>query len=149
MYPVGSYINFNIGIINSMSDCLVSILKTKFAKNDNILLFCRGSSGSILSGIISVSLIKEGFNPIICHIKKSGESAHSDNDFDDVRIGKATGIIVDDFICTGETIRHIMVIYTRNLRRKVDVLCVSGFIPEGIAHEVSLNCKYVLSTDRE
>ena len=60
----------------------------------------------------------------ICHVKKYGESSHSSKiDFE----GNFINIIVDDFVCSGHTLRAI---YAKQQEvtgyRKVDSIIVTG-----------------------
>jgi len=96
-------------------------------------VFCRGSSGAILAALF-VSFLPHIETQII-HVKKDGESSHS---------SKVTGfdaynmnVIIDDFICSGETIREIYNNISANKFVAIDVLIVEsgyrnslGFEPE-------------------
>lgn len=124
-YPIGLYINNNMEIIRNMA----SIIKDKY-KDKSIALWCMGSSGAIISGIVS-SLIDN--DVAINHIKKPGESSHNNSS---MVIDKKVNIIIDDFIATGATIKNIadkMTIY----RVKIDTICISGYVNDKMIKNIS------------
>src|SRR5688572_6087483 len=78
----------------------------KLYRTDPIYIWCRGSSGAIIASIIGDQL---GTVQKIYHVKKEGETSHSSyhSTSPDVFASPNRHIIVDDFMATGETIRHI------------------------------------------
>ena len=115
-YPVGIYILHNTPIIKNMAN----YIKRKFPEG-TISLWCRGSSGAIIAGIISSNLKR---NVFIRYISKNNEKRHDKNNHN---YETDINIIVDDFICTGETID---IIINKSGRKKFDLLIVSGDISE-------------------
>ena len=113
-YPVGTYISYNTPIIKSMA----SYIKRKFPEG-TISLWCRGSSGAIIAGVISSSLKRKIF---IRYISKNNEKRHDKSNYN---YETDINIIVDDFICTGKTIDEII---NKSGRKKFDLLIVSGDI---------------------
>ena len=113
-YPVGTHISYNISIIKSMAN----YIKRKFPEG-TISLWCRGSSGAIIAGIISSNLKRKVF---IRYISKNNEKRHDKNNHN---YETDINIIVDDFICTGKTIDEII---NKSGREKFDLLIVSGDI---------------------
>ena len=112
-YPLGSYINSSLPTIFLMADTI-----KKYYGGKKISLWCRGSSGAIISGIIASRVD----NCIICHIKKQREYSHASTSFD---AESEVNIIVDDFIETGETIREIHKQAIKTVR-KIDCIIVSA-----------------------
>lgn len=97
-YPTGENIQRNMPIILQMIDKIKKINRKRKILN----LWCMGSSGAIIAGIISSQIS----NTVICHIKKNGEDSHTTTVpqyyYDD-----GINLIVDDFISTGSTINTI------------------------------------------
>lgn len=135
-YPVGIHIRNNREHISAMIESIESI---KEFEGKFINLICRGSSGAIIAGIISVMLKNE--NRII-HIKKEGEISHNCNI---PTLGNdKINIIVDDLICTGKTVNKIYQALTEelsNINLVIDCLCISGTYTD---KHVNFNCKYII-----
>lgn len=139
-YPVGAHIKRNMDTINDMADCIYLVMAEHYELKDitNIVLFCRGSSGAIIAGIVSTKLAELCPDQYITiwHIKKEGEGSHANKFIDNAYFYKSITIIVDDFIATGNTIKSILEnIHTREPNRIIDILCVSGYIPSSIAEK--------------
>lgn len=116
-YPVGRFIQQNMSIILDMITKL-KIVNTK----DDLILWCRGSSGAIIAGVISSHFP----NAKISHVKKDGESSHSSDV--DIYIEKShINVIVDDFISSGNTVNEIAKMMLRN-NYTVHGLCVSSSV---------------------
>lgn len=115
-YPVGTFISYNTPIIKSMARYI-----KKTYPEGTISLWCRGSSGAIIAGIIS-SILKGRTD--IRYISKNDEKRH---DKTSIPYKSTVNIIVDDFVCTGETIDDII---NKSGRKKFDLLIVSGDISE-------------------
>ena len=115
-YPVGTFISYNTPIIKNMAN----YIKRKFPE-ETISLWCRGSSGAIIAGIIS-SILKGRTD--IRYISKNDEKRH---DKTSILYKSTINIIVDDFVCTGETIDDII---NKSGCKKFDLLIVSGNISE-------------------
>ena len=115
-YPVGANIMRNLPIILEMAELLKKAFPT-----ERIHLWCRGSSGAIIAGIIATNFKKV----VICHIKKPGESSHSEGLPKTVK--DAVHIIVDDFIGMGATVEEIHLAFKKHTRGKeIDCLCITG-----------------------
>jgi len=98
-YPVGEKMDDNKPYINEMIKTFNSI---EAFKDKNITFICRGSSGAIIAGIFCMNIP----NSKILHIKKEGERSHDDSAY----LGRSTEnirVIVDDFMCSGETLNAI------------------------------------------
>jgi len=116
-YPIGHHINDNKDDIEKLAKALGKI----YPKDINLNLICRGSSGAIIAGMFVLLLPN---HCKIIHIKKEGESSHS-NYFDLDASGKV--VIVDDFIISCDTIKSIynsLIIKYPDI--KIDCLCLSG-----------------------
>ena len=110
-YPVGEYIHLNLSTILSYAD----IIK-KRCEGIPVNLFCTGSSGAIISGIIATEI------PVtIYHVKKEGEHSHN---FTAPKPKDGFNVIVDDFIASGNTIKYILGKYVE-IVKKFDLLIVS------------------------
>ena len=122
-YPVGRAMSITKEIVSEMALLLKEIYPNK---SEPLMFLVRGSSGAILSGIIT-SMMSEYDNIEIMHIKKHGESSHSGNYY---RFDKKyKTIILDDFIESGETVNSIYNSVTEdNKNLTIDTLCVSGSV---------------------
>lgn len=120
-YPVGRAMWDNLPVINIMADMLMEQLED----GESVDLWCRGSSGSIIAGVISQRLIENRHKCSISHVKKRGESSHN-NGLNNRRNAKK--VIVDDFTCTGATLRAIYTKMRSHLggEPEVDILLLSG-----------------------
>ena len=123
-YPVGSYIVSAISFI----DKALLIIKEKITfENENILIWCRGSSGAILAGLLAAKLINlyPAIYTRVVHVKKPGEQAH-DVDIKHVRLSTTyTNIIIDDFSYSGETIMSIAKAMAIREVQYIDLLILS------------------------
>lgn len=116
-YPVGDHMKHNMSIIKSMAKQLKVLYPL-----DNLILYCTGSSGAIIAGILS--LLLPGREIRIAHVKKDGEDSHGVG-----RMFKAdhyTSVIVDDFMASGASINRIYTAYKRMNDEPIDCLCLSG-----------------------
>src|ERR1035437_900978 len=100
-YPISENIASNLLTLKFMGIKILELYPTKV----NINLWCRGSSGAIIAAIIASKLISLHYNIVICHIKKEGETNHHGNGI--YFFPDGINIIVDDFICSGDTINLI------------------------------------------
>ena len=119
-YPIGIFMVENKILINEMIKSFISI---KAFKNSYVNIICRGSSGAIIAGIFSFTIPND--NKII-YIRKTGEESHQRSGYS-LR-SDAINLIVDDFICTGETIRSIISSLDAHQGKSVEIdcICVSG-----------------------
>lgn len=119
-YPVSTNIQQNIPIILDMIEKLKPLVEGK----KEVCLWCRGSSGSIISGIIATHIDKVK----IIHLKKEGEDSHSGS-ISGCPSGKrgVINIIVDDFMSSGKTLNTIYQTMKDN-KYKVHGLCISGTV---------------------
>jgi orotate phosphoribosyltransferase-like protein len=132
-YPVGQYISLAIEHAQNMAKCFSTINEYR---DKNLNIFCRGSSGAILSALFVSAL--NWNNPLkIHHIKKEGENSHTSNDFDILDNGIT--IIIDDLICSGSTIKDILrytpynrcdclIIADSSSDQRIEKVC--GFMPK-------------------
>ena len=124
-YPVGSYIQHNLPIIEKMANKLHHL----YGKNDaQINLWCSGSSGAIIA-----SLVAQKFeNATILHVKKEQEASHSNNEFFISSYITVINIIVDDFVQTGSTINRIrMAMKNSRTGLNIDCIALGERVPEG------------------
>lgn len=126
-YPVGNDIRDAIKYAEAAAEAFISL---GFGVN-KINIWCRGSSGAILSALLTQALMVAGaHNSVrINHIKKPGEESHSGNSF---WVYKGDiNIIIDDFIQYGSTLNKIYEAYTENLPDElegnpIDVLIIQN-----------------------
>jgi len=119
-YPVGENISTNLPYIKGMVKALLT-LKLPFEKGINLI--CRGSSGAIIAAIFASELGK--IRTRIVHVKKEGEESHGGTTAD--LNHSALNVIVDDFICSGETLNKIYEHFKKyNPDKEIDVVCVTG-----------------------
>jgi hypothetical protein len=97
LYPVDDNIVNNLPAIKQMAIELEKITKNK----KPVALWCRGSSGAIITGIIAslMPIVK------IVHVKKEGEDSHEQTQIWDKKI--FTHVFCDDFIYSGKTMKAI------------------------------------------
>lgn len=114
-YPVGENMSSNKHKIYEMIN---SFMQIDEFKDKYVNIICQGSSGAIIATMFSISI--RNLNKII-HIKKNGENSHSSAPFLE-KGSNCINIIVDDFICSGETIKTIY----DHFNVPIDCLCVSG-----------------------
>ena len=124
-YPVGLNLMSNMKIIKLMARKL-NLLYGKTGKE--IIFWTRGSSGAIIASV-TATFLKHN-ECYINHVKKEGESSHSSNQ---MRVdANSINIIIDDFICTGDTIKKIIEAFNSNYTygsdKKIDCLCISDSI---------------------
>ena len=133
-YPIGTHIMNNMDTINDMADSIYLVMSEHYDLShiDNVIIFCRGSSGAIISGIVSAKLsilLPKRTFLTIHHIKKEGESSHAGGFIESSLFYRSITIIVDDFIATGRTIISILEkIHDHKPDQIIDILCVSGSI---------------------
>lgn len=106
-YPVGEDMLSAINYINKVIDKIKE--NNLFTDVQNITLWCRGSSGALLSALFSAQLIQMGITVRIVHVRKDGESSHGDSYriIDQKEIKDSYNIIIDDFISCGYTVQAI------------------------------------------
>ena len=112
-YPVGPNIRVNLPIINNM----YRYIKEKFPEGI-ITIWCRGSSRAIIAGIISSKLKGRAR---VAYVSKPNEKRHDKLSAHMYSTGY--NIIVDDFVCTGETINKII---NESTITQFDLLIISG-----------------------
>jgi hypothetical protein len=116
-YPIGVlYLEDNLVIVTEMAQKLQDLFGGR-----TIALWCRGSSGAIISGIIASKIPIHSIN----HVKKEGEDSHSG---DWHRTECNINVIVDDFIKSGETVNAIYNKMKYKGISVVDCLCVSSYV---------------------
>ena len=131
-YPVGLYIDEAIAFVKK---AMRLIITKQLIPDTNISIWCRGSSGSILAALLYSELTINNYSNIrIYHIKKPNETSHDNNcSYND----NAYNIVIDDMVCSGDTIKAIeIVIETNNL--SFDCLIVSAMDYKDCDENVSL-----------
>ena len=115
-YPVGSNIMSAIRYIDLVYDILFPKITT-----DVVVIWVRGSSGAILGALLAAKIGEKAF---IAHVKKQGESSHSDGNHFYIPDGTKTHIILDDFLSSGATVNEIYKAANK-YTRKIDYLILS------------------------
>jgi len=130
-YPIGvSYLKENLVVVIEMAYKLRDVFPT-----ESIALWCRGSSGAIISGIMSSVISIDSIN----HVKKEGEDSHSGNCHD---TDSNVNVIVDDFIKSGETVNAIYNKMSSKGISVVDCLCVSSSVHK---ERLAFTPKYIIA----
>lgn len=93
-YPVGEHINYYFDICKEIAE----VIKSNFS-DKSITFWCQGSSGAIISALVSQHLP----NTNIYHVKKTGENSHSYS----ISNVNDINIIIDDLMCSGNTVKNI------------------------------------------
>jgi len=125
-YPVGENIQTNKKYIQAMVESFIEIDEFK---DKYINIVCRGSSGAIIAGVFSILIPN---NHRIIYINKTGEQSHL-SEFNNLLKKSseeqgAINIIVDDFICTGDTMRGIKssIDKKQGETTHINCICVTG-----------------------
>lgn len=146
-YPVGFNMNLAMHFIKSATlHFIESFAETTYT---GIEIFCRGSSGAILSALFVAELSKYkkyklplhtgNFNHIIInHVKKENESSHSNVQYGIVNITNAV-VVVDDFISSGNTLRSI---YNKIKDYNKDNAVIDYLIAEHVTKEERLSLNF-------
>jgi len=136
-YPVSFNIQYNLKIIDIMFQEIKNLILTKDL-NKNVYLICTGSSGTIISAILTEKLKQVKIKCKIVYIRKINENSHSKKDYN--RLNKNfTTIIIDDFIVSGKTINYIY--NTINESLDIDILCVSEYI---FSNRIAFDVRYLI-----
>ena len=93
-YPVGENIKYYFDSCKEVAE----IIEKEFP-NKSITFWCRGSSGAMISALVSQYLN----NVNIFHVKKYNEISH----YSSIDIYNEINIIIDDLMATGETVERI------------------------------------------
>jgi len=107
-YPVGEHITNYFHTCKEIGDHINELFQ-----GQSITLWCRGSSGAIISALVSQHIEA---SVEIYHVKKHGEDAHCDS-----LIHHDINIIIDDLMATGETVEQI---YKEMKKLKVIPHCI-------------------------
>lgn len=100
-YPVGSSPELAVKFIEKVVPIVKDIIK-----EDDVNIWVRGSSGTILGTLLMAGLCETN-NVTITHIKKVGEDSHCGGGISDYRCEGRINILIDDLISSGETIEAI------------------------------------------
>ena len=101
-YPVGASMKTNMAIMRTLAEFYVSIAP-KGVHN----IFCQGSSGIIMATIFAQVINQELLSDaMVLPIRRAGEFTHSPHAIYDVEPDNIN-IIVDDFICSGDTVKRV------------------------------------------
>lgn len=116
LYPIGSNIQRNLSTINLVTDTLQKTI----GNNNRIVLCCMGSSGAIIAGIAASKMS----NVAILHIKKEGETSHSNHKSFEF-ISDDYIVIIDDFMSSGATIQRIYS-FLEEMNKQVNCIALAG-----------------------
>lgn len=124
-YPVG--VNFTEAVTFT-EKAAEQFNKIKKFKGKYVNLWCRGSSGAILSSLFGSKIA----NAVrICHVKKTGESSHNP---EANPAGIAINVIIDDFCESGNTLNAIFHQLQEELTNNTEVDClIIGTTPRTVA----------------
>jgi orotate phosphoribosyltransferase-like protein len=133
-YPVGERMTENFSIIDEMCVHLRELLEAEYAGIKNVHFLCRGSSGAILAAIVGRYIYMNTDRVIhIDHFKKEGENSHNHNRFDEkLLFNDSVVVIIDDIVCTGQTVDAILCDVNKFTSLYPHILCVSGDIKKSL-----------------
>ncbi len=117
-YPVGLYPDDAMKFINLVVPKLNSVIKP----TDKLNLWVRGSSGAILASFLCSKIQN---NCKIMYIRKPGEFSHSIYPVRDLSYN--VNIIIDDFICSGETVNTIYKEMSNYNLKQVDIFIIDSY----------------------
>lgn len=127
-YPVGLYISEAITFVNNVYDTIKT--NNIFKKHYTIFIWCRGSSGALLAGLLAQKLssdIATDYDVKVCYVRKPGEKTHNQGKYGNY-IGcyeKPYNIIIDDFVARGLTLYSILLAMRDDGVKNVDALILS------------------------
>lgn len=127
-YPVGYYLEGNLSHIDKL--CIDTVKHIDNQTRRDVVIYCMGSSGSILSTFLSIKLKQElNITPQIIHLKKDGEKSHGASytgDFQSCNFN----MIIDDFMCSGATLNTIYQKIWNSDDRPMDLVALTGHFYE-------------------
>lgn len=100
-YPVGTEPQLAVKFIQEVVPIVKDIIK-----EDDVNIWVRGSSGTILGTLLMAGLCETN-SVTITHIKKVGEDSHCGGGISDYRCEGRINILIDDLISSGETVEAI------------------------------------------
>lgn len=125
-YPVGSYMSGTMNFLHEVKKVSISKSLEFMDTKKPINIWCRGSSGAILSALFCSIVLPENRELRIIHLKKPGETSHSTcSEFTN---SETINIVIDDFIETGFTLKEI----TSQIPRRIDKFTMDYLILSGI-----------------
>lgn len=127
-YPITDNLHSNSKQMTRMAEIIKELFLKR--KSDSVVIVGRGSSGAIIGSYITLLL---GAQAHFVHVKKKGEHSHASHRESGYYIRNAKQIIVvDDFVCTGNTIlniyEEIQNLLPANKKGKLDALVVTNVI---------------------
>lgn len=142
-YPFGGAVVDNMKLVNRLIKNFVKIKNKKF-RECRVMLFCRGSSGAYIAALFAAKLLAD---TEIIYVRKEGEQRHGTENF----VLRDTDLIVfvDDFVCTGETMRALYKDIQPRLKRQnreiVDFICVTGLVA---LKDLDFNVKHIICKEQ-
>jgi adenine/guanine phosphoribosyltransferase-like PRPP-binding protein len=139
-YPIGHNMTNAMEYIN-----LIAPILQDLCKEHPINIWCMGSSGAILSALLTTKLSNQCS---ICHVKKDGENSHDSS----LHVQQhAINIILDDFSRTGDTVNKIAEKAGRYIKY-VDVLVLANSYKDWVFRfvpKVMINSHYSIPINAE
>lgn len=126
-HPIGYHIARNLEVIQILCKEVCTVVKSQ--QKDKVIIYCMGSSGAIISTLLSITMIELcDITPMIIHLKKDGEYSHDHNDY--INDNNNFNIIIDDFIVSGRTLNttYSKINYTGTNMPVIDLIAISGYI---------------------
>lgn len=128
-YPVGQYVHLNMKYVNAVA----TVLHDKWP-DEEILLIGKGSSGSILAGMIA-SIMESKYDKdvdiFIC--RKTPTEVRHGNETIPFWYDNWITVVIDDFMDTGATVESIITEIRKTWCKpdyKFDALCISNYSHE-------------------
>lgn len=126
-YPIGCNIDEIHTYIQEVSASIVK--KSLFKGVKSVAVWCKGSSGSILAGMLMFKLspLFPNIKFRINHIKKDTESAHHSNRrFKEEQYKGKYNIVIDDFSASGATLQSMIPVFETASIKYIDLLILSN-----------------------
>jgi hypoxanthine phosphoribosyltransferase len=153
-YPVPSNIKENMDAIMDMAET-IELYYPEMVERSNrtqVNLWCAGSSGSTIASIIATYLLSHDIDTKITYVHKQREDPHCEPMY---KAYYTINIIVDDFICSGNTVsriyNHIKLAYipadikdlfSQDEYNTLHMICISGGYSSNVKQ---LDTKYVVA----
>lgn len=131
VYPLG--IHWKHEYIEQGAKALYDIFQEELLRGVSITFVARGTSGAMVAGAMmnEIHHINPDVKAYILIVRKKEDDAHCSSLYGISNVGDTRVVIVDDFICSGETIEAIIEALDNYLddaegRCKYDALCISN-----------------------
>lgn len=144
-YPVGHNFKSASTYVGLVAPHFIQLLKEKY-DGYSVILWVRGSSGCILGSILADKVHQLGIKIDITNVRKEGENSHAGSTVTyPYSLGndpKVLHVIIDDFICSGQTIKII----NEAIRNKVSKDCNVLIVNHGFTRNIGFTPDYLITS---